>query len=115
MPPEYDLRTGKLVSHSRPMRLPHRSSKTSSSVNDGDSAEGAATHSDALVKRTTAGEIASINGVLSPGAEFLRSQRTWQGLGSDFADQEQESSTVVEEGRSGIARGYRVGDDAEKH
>jgi diphthamide biosynthesis protein 2 len=115
MPPEYDLRTGKLVSHSRPMRLPHRSSKTSSPVDNGDSADGMATHSDVLVKRTAAGEIASINGVLSPGAEFLRSKRTWQGLGSDFADQEQESSTVVEEGRSGIARGYRVGDDTEKH
>ncbi|SPO02079.1 related to diphthamide synthesis protein DPH2 [Cephalotrichum gorgonifer] len=94
-PPEFDLRTGKLVSRSRPMREAASSSSP-----------GGATS--ALVKRDTAGELATINGVVSTGAEFLRSQRTWQGLGTDFTDEE---STVVEEGRRGVARGYVVGED----
>jgi diphthamide biosynthesis protein 2 len=53
-----------------------------------------------------------INGVLSPGAEYLRSQRTWQGLGTDFNVDER--STAIEEGRGGVARGYVVGEDGEK-
>ena len=58
------------------------------------------------------GELASVNGVVSPGAEYLRSKRTWQGLGTDF---DEEASTLIEEGRSGIARGYKVGDEEGKH
>lgn len=100
--PEFDLRTGKLVSHSRPMRLPVR--KNPSSANTAD--ESSPRQASSLVKRTV-GELASINGVASPGAEFLRSGRTWQGLGTDF---DNEASTLVEEGRSGIARGYQVGE-----
>lgn len=107
LPPVFDLRTGKLVSHSRPMQLPKRSSSKIQKA----SVDGEARSPDALIKRA-AGELASINGVASPGAEYLRSQRTWQGLGSDFND---EASTVIEEGRSGIARGYHVGEEAEKH
>ncbi|TQV97056.1 diphthamide biosynthesis protein 2 [Cordyceps javanica] len=104
MPPEYDLRTGRLISHSRPMRLAVRSAATANEENGAGESNSSGT---ALISRA-AGEIASINGVASPGAEFLRSQRTWQGLGTDF---DQEASTVVEEGRSGIARGYSVGDE----
>ena len=109
MPPEFDLRTGKLVSHSRPMKLAVRGSATEENSN-GTAGKG----SEALIKRSAPGELASINGVASPGAEFLRSKRTWQGLGTDFAEN-QETSTVVEEGRSGIARGYHVGEDENKH
>lgn len=108
LPPEFDLRTGKLVSHSRPMRLTlrsHRADKGDGTSNGG---------SEALIKRSAPGELASINGVVSPGAEYLRSQRTWQGLGSDFAENT-EASTVIEEGRSGIARGYHVGEDENRH
>ncbi|KAH6877129.1 putative diphthamide synthesis protein-domain-containing protein [Thelonectria olida] len=110
--PEFDLRTGKLVSHSRPMRLAVRNgpSASSSSPSNGISTNGVR-QSDALVKRSV-GELASINGVASPGAEFLRSGRTWQGLGTDF---DNETSTVVEEGRSGIARGYHVGEEDRRH
>ncbi|KAL2111683.1 hypothetical protein VUR80DRAFT_9615 [Thermomyces stellatus] len=93
--PEFDLRTGKLVSRSRPMRAPLA-----------ESSQGTATGS-ALVRRDAGGELATVNGVVSTGAEFLRSQRTWQGLGSDYTPEE---STVVEEGRKGIARGYVVAD-----
>ncbi|KAI9896333.1 hypothetical protein N3K66_008505 [Trichothecium roseum] len=115
LPPEFDLRTGKLVSHSRPMRLAVRSAnKKTSGENDGGDDDGSKPRtSEALIRRDGAGELASINGVASPGAEFLRSQRTWQGLGTDFAENN-EASTVVEEGRSGIARGYVVG-DGDKH
>ncbi|KAI0380325.1 diphthamide biosynthesis protein [Hypomontagnella monticulosa] len=108
-PPEFDLRTGKLVSHSRPMRVAIRSVPRSELDPNN------ATHSpsvSAVVKRAS-GDVALVNGVASPGAEFLRSQRTWQGLGTDYGagDDEDEESTVIEEGRSGIARGYTVGRD----
>lgn len=124
-PPEFDLRTGKLISNSRPMRttkqnLSMRPAAAKSAPTDTDAAGGAEGESQphpstAVAKRSAAGyQIAAINGIASPGAEFLRSQRTWQGLGTDFdadADEDgvREESTVVEEGRSGIARGYTVG------
>ncbi|RFU76984.1 diphthamide biosynthesis 2 [Trichoderma arundinaceum] len=108
LPPVFDLRTGRLVSHSRPMQLTTGSSSKTRNVNGDD---GEPRSSDALIKRSV-GELASINGVASPGAEYLRSQRTWQGLGSDFND---EASTLIEEGRSGIARGYHVGEETGKH
>ena len=72
-------------------------------------ANGATPGSSALVRKDAAGELATVNGVVSTGAEFLRSQRTWQGLGTDYVPEE---STVVEEGRKGVARGYVVGDEA---
>ncbi|KAI1393040.1 diphthamide biosynthesis protein [Hypoxylon trugodes] len=109
-PPEFDLRTGKLVSHSRPMRLAIRSVPRSAPKTDTVSLN-LNPASSAIVKRAV-GDVALVNGVASPGAEFLRSQRTWQGLGTDFgAEDDNEESTVVEEGRSGIARGYTVGSD----
>ena len=106
-PPQFDLRTGKLVSHSRPMRL---------AVSNGAQEQGTTlagqskTQSDALTLRSKS-DLATVNGVISPGAEYLRSQRTWQGLGSDFSD---ERSAAIEEGRSGVARGYTVGEHAER-
>ena len=112
LPPQYDLRTGKLVSHSRPMQLTVRSASstaaTDDSGKDGDG-DGAPPKTGSALARRAAGELASINGVASPGAEYLRSKRTWQGLGSDFGTGE--ASTVVEEGRSGLARGYTVGEE----
>ena len=96
-PPEFDLRTGKLISKSRPMRT---------KLVQRPGANG--TPESALVKRDTGGELATVNGIVSTGAEFLRSQRTWQGLGTDYTPEE---STVVEEGRKGVARGYVVGDE----
>lgn len=107
LPPVFDLRTGKLVSHSRPMQLTAGSSNKAQTTNG----SGEQRSTDAVIKRVV-GELASINGVASPGAEYLRTQRTWQGLGSDF---DNEASTVIEEGRSGIARGYHVGEETGKH
>lgn len=113
-PPEFDLRTGRLVSHSRPMmsgKPRANTTKKHEEEEEGEAGpEGKAKSSSALALRPKA-ELATINGVVSPGAEYLRSQRTWQGLGSDYV---MEESAIIEEGRSGIARGYTVGDATER-
>lgn len=105
-PPEFDLRTGRYVSQSRPMGRP------------GPSDHGIEVHgsksSTALTKRMN-GDLVAVNGVASPAAEFLAQQRTWKGLGSDFEikyedEEEDEQGGLVEQGRSGVARGYVVGD-----
>ncbi|KAI1333896.1 putative diphthamide synthesis protein-domain-containing protein [Xylariaceae sp. FL0016] len=113
--PVFDLRTGKLVSNSRPMRVPIRDSSSKKPSSGTGAGTDSSSSSSALTKKAT-GHIALVNGVASPGAEFLRSQRTWQGLGTDYNadDPEEEASTVVEEGRSGVARGYTVGDDQQR-
>lgn len=111
-PPVFDLRTGKYVSNSRPMRAAIRNapSTRNGSHSNGDTTATPPTIGSSVVKRGT-GDIALVNGVASPGAEFLRSKRTWQGLGTDFNPDEDEASTVIEEGRSGVARGYTVGEE----
>jgi diphthamide biosynthesis protein 2 len=119
IPPEFDLRTGRYisVSNTRPMQASSASAATSGPRLSGNANTAG---SKALAKRAT-GDLATINGTVSPGAEFLRSQRTWKGLGSDFEiryDEEDGSdgnSTAVAEGRSGIARGYTVGDSGGRH
>lgn len=107
-PPEFDLRTGRYISHSRPMR--EIAVQQGAEQPEG-SASAATSSSTALAKRAD-DDIAQIGGVVSPGAEFLRSKRTWQGLGSDFeVSFDRQHSAQVEQGRSGLARGYVVGDD----
>ncbi|EYE99643.1 2-(3-amino-3-carboxypropyl)histidine synthase subunit 1/2 [Aspergillus ruber CBS 135680] len=115
-PPEFDLRTGKLVSHSRPMRDP--APRVSAQL-DAAAASSGPNAARALARRAK-GDLAMIGGNVSPGAEFLRSQRTWKGLGSDFDiryddDEDDRDSTLVVEGRKGIARGYTVGESIDKH
>ncbi|KAK3290793.1 putative diphthamide synthesis protein-domain-containing protein [Chaetomium fimeti] len=105
-PPEFDLRTGKLVSHSRPMR--NGVARLNGKTKDEGGVAGAETKSSSALTLRPKAELATVNGVVSPGAEYLRAQRTWQGLGSDYAE---EASTAIEEGRSGVARGYTVGDE----
>lgn len=109
-PPEFDLRTGRYVSHSRPM-----AAATTSRTNEaGDSQASAA--AGVLTKRAN-GELAQVGGVASPGAEYLRTWRTWQGLGSDFEvdyTQSGANGVLVEQGRSGIARGYADGQDSSR-
>ncbi|KAI9039043.1 2-(3-amino-3-carboxypropyl)histidine synthase subunit 1/2 [Aspergillus affinis] len=116
-PPEFDLRTGRYVSHSRPMRTP----APRVTADDAVSATGGPSAARALARRAK-GDVAMIGNTISPGAEFLRSHRTWKGLGSDFdiqyeEDDEKETpdSTLVVEGRKGIARGYTVGGSIDKH
>ncbi|KAL5115843.1 Diphthamide biosynthesis protein 2 [Pleosporales sp. CAS-2024a] len=113
-PPEFDLRSGKYVSHSRPMQYSATVKASPQALNNQSMPE-----STALTKRAN-GDIAAVGGVASPGAEYLRSQRTWQGLGTDYRDEEEDGmanghAAKMEEGRRGVARGYVVGDDRDKH
>ncbi|KAI4859255.1 diphthamide biosynthesis protein [Hypoxylon rubiginosum] len=110
-PPEFDIRTGKLISHSRPMRVAIRSAPRNGGEANGTAPTSNQTAASSAIVKRAAGDVALVNGVASPGAEFLRSQRTWQGLGTDHGAEDDEESAVVEEGRSGIARGYAVGED----
>ncbi|EXJ79297.1 diphthamide biosynthesis protein 2 [Capronia epimyces CBS 606.96] len=108
-PPEFDLRTGRYVSRTRPMQSPRTGRGTTQQLISGVTA----TQSDALTRRGR-GDMVAVNGTASPGAEYLAQKRTWRGLGSDFEvryekDAEEEGS-VVEEGRTGVARGYTVGE-----
>lgn len=107
-PPEFDLRTGRYISHSRPMRttISTKSPVTSSQTES----EGNAASKE--LTRRAKGDLVTVNGAVSPGAEYLRSQRTWTGLGSDF--HEVDASQNIEEGRSGVARGYTVGAEDER-
>ncbi|EEA21817.1 Diphthamide biosynthesis protein 2 [Talaromyces marneffei ATCC 18224] len=106
-PPEFDFRTGQFVTTSRPMQYTSNGSNGRAGGN-----------STALAKRAK-GDLAMIGNSISPGAEFLRSQRTWKGLGSDFEIKYEEDDEVggsaVVEGRRGIARGYAVGDVTDRH
>ena len=103
-PPEFDLRTGRYVSNSRPMRssvtLTENSPATKQRLEK------------SLVERVTS-ELAVVGGEFSPGAEHLRSKRTWKGLGSDFEIAYEETGTAVEQGSGGIARGYTHGTASE--
>ena len=103
-PPEFDLRTGRYVSNSRPMRstatLTENSPATKELVET------------SLIERVTS-NLALVGGELSPGAEHLRSKRTWKGLGSDFEIAYEETGTSVEHGSGGIARGYTHGTASE--
>lgn len=110
-PPEFDLRTGKLVSNSKPMGRAKRVANGDGAANE---IAGDGTASSALVQRAKQ-ELATINGQISPAADYLRSQRTWQGLGSDHAiayERDEEGNitgAAMEEGRGGVAKGYAVG------
>lgn len=108
-PPEFDLRTGRYVSHTRPLRASHGSAQHTAT----ESATAQATTGGVLIKRAN-GDVAQVGGMVSPAAEFLRSQRTWRGLGSDFDKRDREGA-LVEEGRTGVAKGYTVGESTEKH
>ncbi|KAE8445730.1 hypothetical protein EG329_012909 [Mollisiaceae sp. DMI_Dod_QoI] len=107
-PPEFDLRTGRYVSHSRPMR----SSIPTSSPSNTEGELGGPTAASNVLTRRAKGDLATVNGAVSPGAEYLRTQRTWTGLGSDF--HEVDAPQTIEEGRSGVARGYTVGEGEER-
>ncbi|KAK4579936.1 Diphthamide biosynthesis protein 2 [Recurvomyces mirabilis] len=117
-PPEFDLRTGRYVSNSRPMGRV-RPAVMNGNTNGNDSTNFTAPPSSALVQRAK-GDIATVNGAVSPAAEFLRSKRTWQGLGSDFEiayerdDEGKIQGAAIEEGRGGVAKGYAVGEDETK-
>lgn len=138
-PPDFDLRTGQYVSHSRPMGHPRRRQQHSQPKNPNPQLPSTTTTTQLTHLPKTSSALTTtpfhINGHLSPAAEYLSSQRTWTGLGSDFshsslaslshshhADAEGASiayerdengkirGAEMEEGRKGVAKGYRVGD-----
>ncbi|KAK4549326.1 hypothetical protein LTR36_006323 [Oleoguttula mirabilis] len=117
-PPDFDLRTGKYVSHSRPMgRTRPSPAAPTLTADSSDVSTAPPATSSALVQRAAKSDLATVNGAVSPAAEYLRSQRTWQGLGSDLQriayerdDEGRIRGAAVEEGRSGVARGYAVGE-----
>ena len=106
-PPEFDLRTGKYVSHTRQIgRSTHIAQNGAPHVK--------VSASNAVTRRVN-GNMITVNGVASPAAEFLAQKRTWKGLGSDFEiqyDDEEVEGGLVEQGRSGLARGYTVEESA---
>ncbi|EOA91878.1 Diphthamide biosynthesis protein 2 [Exserohilum turcicum] len=121
-PPEFDLRTGRYVSHARPMRSTATKAVAAAAAGSTTDSSAPSATSSALAKRAT-GDITAVGGVASPGAEYLRSNRTWQGLGSDYRDGEDQEgaehganrAAKMEEGRSGVARGYVVGGEDTRH
>ena len=102
-PPEFDLRTGRYISHTRPMQKQATSTANRPAIN------GHFSNGTSLAKRAK-GDLAVIGSEVSPAAEFLQQKRTWKGLGSDFMiaydESGDEPGTAIQEGRSGIARGY---------
>ncbi|OAG45390.1 diphthamide biosynthesis protein 2 [Fonsecaea monophora] len=113
-PPEFDLRTGKYVSRTRPMQ---RSRQQVASMPTPTSSAYNVSSSTALTRRSN-GTMVTVNGVASPAAEYLAQKRSWRGLGSDFEvkyeEDEAELGSVIEEGRTGVARGYTVGEELER-
>lgn len=112
-PPEFDLRTGRYVSTSRPLR--QRREKLLQENSNGNPSLALITSS------SSSKQLSATGGVISPAAEFLRDKRSWRGLGSDFVveyekegEKDVKEGAVVEIGRNGVARGYTVG-DGEKH
>lgn len=113
-PPEFDLRMGRYISTSRPLR--QRKETALEETPNG-------TPSSALITSSSSSkQLSATGGVISPAAEFLRDKRSWRGLGSDFViEYEKEGAkngiegAVVEAGRSGVARGYTVGGEGARH
>lgn len=95
MPPDFDLRTGRYVSHTRPVQF--------GIGNDDNTKSSIAKTSSSLVRRSKR-EVATVGGDPSLAAEYLKSKRTWKGLGSDFDIAYED--TTIHEGTKGIARGY---------
>jgi len=112
-PPEFDLRTGRYISHTRPMQHTRSSTIQSQPASGTDSPQA----STALSKRAK-GDMTVASGIASPAAEYLAQKRTWRGLGSDFEvryeveDGNGEVGSIIEEGRTGVARGYTVGESS---
>ncbi|PVH19711.1 diphthamide biosynthesis protein 2 [Candidozyma haemuli] len=101
--PVFDPVTGQYTSMSKPLRrLQH--------LQISQDGEPTPTDSTALVQKLSSA--VALKNTVSTSAAHLQ-QRAWTGLGSDFKDQEadsdsdyDESGAAIEEGASGIARGY---------
>lgn len=92
--PEFNPVTGKYVSTSRPLRRLQHLQITQDETEP---------ESNALVKKLSLA--VAIKGTVSTSAAHLQT-RTWTGLGSDWDTEADQEGALVEDGRSGIARGY---------
>lgn len=93
--PEFNPVIGKYVSTSRPLRqLQHLQISQEESEPES---------SNALVKKLST--TIAIRGTVSTSAAHLQT-REWKGLGSDWTNDEDSEGALVEDGRSGVARGY---------
>jgi diphthamide biosynthesis protein 2 len=106
--PQFDVVSGRYVSSSRPLRrLQHVDLSMDADQSAPSSAE---LNTDA---KTMAERMAShliIRGTVSTAAEYLQTRMTWKGLGSDYNEAStDEDGAKVKMGRSGLARGYAVG------
>lgn len=106
-PPEFDLRTGRYVSRTRPRQ---RTSAGRAQVGTR-----SAPQTSAALIRGNKKDMISVNGIASPAAEYLLQKRAWHGLGSDFEvkyeeEGQAEEGSAIEEGRTGIASAYTVGE-----
>ncbi|KAI9807966.1 MAG: hypothetical protein M1825_005273 [Sarcosagium campestre] len=127
-PPEFDLRTGRYVSDTRPLRAVAAAPSSTKPGAGTDNETHSSSQTVARRHRTT--EVATIGGTVSPGAEFLRSNRTWTGLGSDlnvaYENDDDDNNNnnnnnnnntddrrrpgaaaTIEQGRAGTARAYK--------
>jgi diphthamide biosynthesis protein 2 len=114
-PPEYDLRTGRYVARAAPAVA----APATAAARGPQQGEAGEPRRELAIRAR--GDVARVGGVASPGAEFLRSQRTWQGLGSDFATGDRggaveggQAAAEMEVGRTGVARGYVDGEQPEE-
>ncbi|KAF3906268.1 hypothetical protein ABW20_dc0102611 [Dactylellina cionopaga] len=108
--PIFDFRTGRYISTSKPMMAKKTNLIEVAGEEDKDSA--------LTTTQKEKSMTAMINNQISPAAAYLQQQRTWKGLGSDFAEVEYDrdgnevwrgdEGAIVEEGRKGVARGYIV-------
>lgn len=98
--PEFDPVTGRYVSSARPLRrlqhlqISHETDETEKDLTQ---------NSTALVQKL--GGTIALRGTVSTAAAHLQT-REWKGLGSDWNEDDATEAAVVEEGTSGIARGY---------
>lgn len=92
--PQFDPVTGKYVSNARPLR---RLQHLQITLEENEPQE-----SGALVQKLSSA--VAVRGTYSTSAAHLQT-REWTGLGSDWHDNSEEGAEI-EEGRSGVARGY---------
>ncbi|RPB28716.1 diphthamide biosynthesis protein [Terfezia boudieri ATCC MYA-4762] len=113
LPPDFDLRTGRYSSTSRPLAHLPTAPTTTTTTNPASSA--------LTEKNKHSHLLAPTGGVLSPAAEFLKEKRTWRGLVVGYEDEDWSGASggggegaQMEVGRSGVARGYNVGWEGER-
>lgn len=115
-PPVFDMRTGRYISTTAPMRAA-RTTITNGNSSARDEGKGKELTTTNQEKEMTV----LINNQISPAAEYLQQKRGWKGLGSDWNEIEYDNDgnevwrgdegAIVEEGRKGVARGYNVNEN----